>query len=40
MMTSFITKKGTENIRHLGSAILDYLNVFHFTSYLYDSSNF
>lgn len=26
MVTSFITKKGTSNILHLGSAILNYLN--------------
>ena len=30
MMMSFITKKETGSIRHLRSAILNYLNAFHF----------
>ena len=32
IMTSFITQKETESTRHLGSAILNYFSVFHFTS--------
>lgn len=30
-LTSFITKNGTRSIFHLGSAMLNYLNVCHFT---------